>query len=188
MALFAVLAITSCEKEEKKTSESSHAKVNLRSTEAANFRISLANSWFCGYKVPCGATTMGLVKNNAVVTTNIDYAFYPGVTYSFYRRIAINGNDEIYQPIPGAQYYCTSASNTMANGYLNNITKILVFANVGSGGPSMSTNLIFNTTVNNLTNYPSGLGVSDFEIIMTGTYKGKPCGDVEPPCSDCNVD
>lgn len=187
MLLFAVFAITSCEKEEiHQTPTTVKTEGKLKSTVAPYLRISLANSWFCGYKVPCGSTTYGVTKNNEVVVTNLDYTYYPGVTYSYYRRTAINGNIETFQPIPGAQYYCTSPTNSMANGYLNNNTKILVFANAGTGGPNMNVNLMFDTSVNNITNYPSGLGASDFEVIMTGTYKGKPCAVEPPPCSDCN--
>lgn len=182
-----LMAAMSCEKEEIGKGSSSSDDGKLKSAIAPYFKIdAVQGTPYCGTKTPCGSTTEGFVKNNAITLTNLTYSFYPGATYTVYKRISVsvNGITETYQAI--GQYYCTSSTFDYVSGALPNNTKILVFANAGTGGPSTSINLLYDTSVSNITNYPSMSSPSDFALTLTGNSKGKPCADEEPPCSDCD--
>ncbi len=187
MSIVALAFVVSCEKEEVKVNETVASKDKLKDTQAPNFAISVSSGSFCGSKTPCGTVVTAFTKNNMVEVTNLYHSWFSGVTYTFYKRISVSGSVETFQPISGAQYYCTSVSPQLANSGLPNNTRVLVFANVGTTGPSMSTNLLFDTNLNNITNHPS-ITHSDFAITTTGYYKGNICGggDEPPPCSDCS--
>lgn len=186
MVLVAVFAITSCEKEEVQTNQSPVKEMNLKSEGVLTLTLAGSVDWICGSQTPCNNISNSFTKNNRVNITAT--GGLSNVKYTYYRCIQL-GTFEVYQFIPGAQFSCSNGSVSYAAGYLNDNTKILVFANTGTPMNTTTYQTLIYDTGNSqfLTPISLGSSVYNYTIVTTGNYKGKPCGVVEPPCSDCNV-
>lgn len=190
MVISALTMLGSCEKEEaKQTNQTASPEMKLKSGEGTSaLTLSGYADWICGSQTPCNSINVGATKNNRVNLTIS--GGYSNVKYTYYRRIS-QGSYEVYQYIPGAQFTCSNASVSYASGYLNDNTKILVFANTGT---AMNT-AAYPTLVYDVSNgqflTPISFGggsVYNYTILTTLNYKGKPCETGPPPCSDCSVE
>ncbi len=189
IALFTVVAMSSCEKEEIGQSVTTEKEVAVqKDTPAPYVSISLAAGSVCGTTSPCGTTSEGIVQNNSVTFTNLTQAYFSTLTYTFYKLIGVSHDKitEWYQPITNAQHTCGAYSSTFAKTSLTNNAKILVIANeTSSSGPSLSANLILNTTTQTLFNWdgteftmPS---LFDFKTVILGANGGLVCGGGDIP-------
>ncbi len=186
MALFAVLAITSCEKEEMVQLTDQNDIAVKKGTPASYVTIALSAGSVCGTTSPCGTTAEGIVQNNSVTITNLTQSYFTTLTYTFYKRISSTGSIETYQPITNAQYTCGAHVLTLAKTSLTNNAKILVIANeTSSSGPSLSVNVNLNVATQTLWNLngtqfttPS---LFDFKTISLGAYSGLACGGGDIP-------
>ncbi len=189
MVISALTMLGSCEKEEaKQTNQTASSEMKLRSGEGTSaLTLTGYADWICGSQTPCNSVSIGFTKNNRLNITSS--GGYSNVKYTYYRCIQ-PGAYEVYQFIPGAQFTCSNASVSYASGNLNDNTKILVFANTGTAMNTTTYQTLVYDANNSQFVTPISLGSSvyNYTILTTLNYKGKPCGDVEPPCSDCNVD
>lgn len=180
MTMVALVLIISCQKEKfQEVNASSVAKKNLATTVSPSkvpfISLTVTADSFCGATTPCGTTLYSLLRNNMLSVTNNSQTWFPSLTYTFYKS---NGASpiETFTPISGAQYTCGAYTSNFASGYLDNATRILIFANdPASAGPSMSTNLLYDQTIPGITNYPALTAPSTYKIATTGSFKGQSC-------------
>lgn len=175
MLLFAVFAITSCEKEEIKAS-ASKGGTDVQKSLVGNVSISAITGSCCGGIWPCGLESADISMTNAIGLTNNNQTDYPSLDYTFYKYIGMSGGNEIYQPLSGAQYTCDEYHPQLAKHTLTDNTKFLIIANDPAvTAPNMSTNVTYSPLLNKI-NYNPGGGKFDFKRVTTGDYYGDACG------------
>lgn len=178
--LLAVVTFTACGKEDITVKETVGKEKPATGTEKVLMvNIALGPAWYnCGPTAPCAPGVSGNTRLNMIEINNLNFSTTPAMptlTYKFYRRIAISGTVETYQPIPGGQYTCTGSYAEYASSYLTNGLKVMVVAINGTSGPSANTNITYDTATGNLVSFPAMPAAFSYKLITMGNYQGMPC-------------
>jgi len=173
-----VLLFGGCKKENRDRIKGKHTPVtNIE--KAPLIIVTPTVTGFCGTTWPCApAYAPSLSKKNEIIL-NVNattHASFPSLTFTFYQYVSTSGTTDTYAPITGAQYTCNAVTSYFASNDLDNNEKILIFVNDASGtAPSMSTNLLYNTSTPGITNYPVLSAPSNYFLITMGNFKGQSC-------------